>query len=249
MFGLDDQIAGLSQDGGLVIALVVALLLGLRHATDPDHLTAVSTLVLSDQRHGGRRAGVLGLAWGAGHATTLVAFGLPLVLFGSHLPGWVERFAEAAVGLVIVALAMRLLLRWRRGYFHFHPHSHGDLRHAHPHMHEHAAAERHPHRHDHSHAESLGRSPLAAFGIGLVLGLGGSAGVGVLLIGAMPSRAGAALALAIFAAATATSMALVSGAFGVAVGADRVARRIAALVPAFGTLSLAFGAWYALAAV
>ena len=229
MFGLDDQIAGLGQDGGLVIALVVALLLGLRHGTDPDHLTAVSTLVLSDQRHGGRRAGVLGLAWGAGHATTLVAFGLPLVLFGSHLPGWVERLAEAAVGLVIVALAMRLLLRWRRGYFHFHP--------------------RHPHRHDHSHAESLGRSPLAAFGIGLVHGLGGSAGVGVLLIGAMPSRAGAALALAIFAAATATSMALVSGAFGVAVGADRVARRIAALVPAFGTLSLAFGAWYALAAV
>jgi ABC-type nickel/cobalt efflux system permease component RcnA len=247
VLGLDDQIASLSDGRGLVVALVVALLLGLRHATDPDHLTAVATLVMSEQRRVGRRAGLMGLAWGAGHASTLLAFGMPFVLFGSYLPEAVERAAEVAIGLVIVALASRLLLRWHRGYFHFHPHSHGYVRHAHPHMHEHAAEYGHPERHEHSH--SPGRTPAAAYGIGLIHGLGGSAGVGVLLIGAMSSRAGAVAALAIFAVATAVSMALVSTGFGLAVGSGRLARRSTALAPALGALSLAFGAWYALAAI
>ena len=211
MLGLDERIASIGHGGGLVLALVAALLLGLRHATDPDHLTAVSTLVLSEERGGGRRAGRLGLAWGAGHATTLFVFGLPFVLFGSYLPAAVERAAELAIGLVIVFLAVRLLLRWRRGYFHFHAHSHGEVRHAHPHMHEHRARDGHPERHEHSH--SLGRSPVAAYGIGLIHGLGGSAGVGA------------------------------------AMRAAPMARRIGAVVPLFGALSLAFGGWYALSAI
>jgi High-affinity nickel-transport protein len=247
LLGLDDQIASLSDGGGLVVALVVALLLGLRHATDPDHLTAVATLMVSEADGRGRRAGWLGLAWGAGHATTLLLFGVPFVLFGSYLPQAVERGAEVAIGLVIVALAVRLLVRWRRGYFHLHSHSHGAVRHAHPHVHEHAPADGHPERHEHAH--SPGRTPLAAYGIGLIHGLGGSAGVGVLLIGAMSSRAGAAAALVIFAAATALSMAFVSTGFGLAMGGGRLARRSTAVVPALGTLSLAFGTWYALAAI
>ena len=75
MFGLDEWIASLGGNGAM--ALAVAVLLGLRHATDPDHLTAVSALVLSDQRDGARRAGALGLAWGLGHATTLLAVRAP----------------------------------------------------------------------------------------------------------------------------------------------------------------------------
>ncbi len=89
----------------------VALLLGLRHATDPDHLAAVSTLLASDEDS--RRARRLGLAWGLGHALTLFAFGLPVVLFGDELPGAVQQGAELAIGLIIVALAVRLLVRWR----------------------------------------------------------------------------------------------------------------------------------------
>jgi hypothetical protein len=112
--GLDDAIAGLG-DGGLLLALLAALLLGLRHATDPDHLTAVSTLVLSDEPGQARRASLLGLSWGLGHATTLLAIGLPLILLDRQLPAPVQRGAELAVGLVIVALALRLLVRWRRG--------------------------------------------------------------------------------------------------------------------------------------
>src|SRR5215211_2174087 len=73
-----------------------AFLLGLRHAADPDHLTAVSTLVMSDER-AGRRAGLLGLSWGAGHGLTLLALGLPVVLFGDELPEAVQQGAELAV--------------------------------------------------------------------------------------------------------------------------------------------------------
>ena len=83
MFGLDDWIAGLAEGEGVVLVLFVALLLGLRHASDPDHLAAVSTLIASEPEDGTRRSRTLGLAWGAGHALTLAAFGLPIVLFGA----------------------------------------------------------------------------------------------------------------------------------------------------------------------
>ena len=123
MFGLDDWIAELAQDGGLALVLFVALLLGLRHASDPDHLAAVSTLIASDPEDGARRAGSLGLAWGAGHALTLTAFGLPVVVLQAYLPDSAQRAAEAAVGLMIMFLAIRLLARWRSGRFHAHAHS------------------------------------------------------------------------------------------------------------------------------
>lgn len=236
-------------DRGTATALVVALLLGLRHATDPDHLTATSTLVLSERPAGGRRAGLLGLAWGAGHAVTLSAFGLPVVLAGRALPPAAVRAAELAVGLLIAGLAVRLLLRWRRGYFHSHPHRHGALRHAHPHLHEHPAGRGHPseHEHAHPHGERLGRSPIEAFGIGLVHGVGGSAGAGVLVVAALGPAAGA-LALALLAAGTALSMALASLIFGHVLVRGAAVRRFERLVPVLGAASLAFGVGYALAA-
>ncbi len=194
MFGLDDLIAEWGKDGGIAVAFLVALLLGLRHATDPDHLTAVSSLILAE-REGGRRGALrLGLAWGAGHALTLLALGLPFVLWGDALPERVQQVAEIAIGLLIVGLAVRLLVRWRRGYFHVHPHRHGDVVHAHPHVHEGAHGP-----HEHPHAEGLGRTPHAAFGIGLVHGIGGSAGAGILLVSSIDDRATAAIALVVFA--------------------------------------------------
>jgi ABC-type nickel/cobalt efflux system permease component RcnA len=246
MFGLDDQIADLSGSGGLFVALLVALLLGLRHATDPDHLTAVSTLVMSEDERGARRAGILGVAWGAGHACTLFALGLPIVLFDSYLPTWVQHSLELAIGAVIVALGVRLLVRWRRGYFHAHVHEHGGgVVHAHPHVH--AGAGHGPH--EHPHAEALGRSPRAAFGIGLVHGAGGSAGVGVLLVAAVPGAAAGLAALAVLALGTAISMAAVSSGFGYALARGPLLRRFERAAPVFGSLSVAFGFWYAAAAV
>jgi ABC-type nickel/cobalt efflux system permease component RcnA len=248
VFGLDEWIAGQADDAGLAMVLLVALLLGLRHATDPDHLTAVSTLVLS-RPQGTRRAALLGLAWGCGHALTLLALGLPFVFAGSLLPDSVQSAAEVAIGAVIMLLAIRLLVRWRRGYFHLHPHSHGDVRHAHPHAHAVDQAHPHEHAHDHAHPDDLGRTPVAAFGIGLVHGVGGSAGASILLLSAAPDTTTAVVALLVFAAGTALSMAVASLAFGATVAHRVTGRRLETAVPVFGVIALAFGAWYALGAL
>ena len=250
MPALDDRIANLGGGTSLIVVLAVALLLGLRHATDPDHLTAVSTLTLSDNERGPRRAALLGAAWGLGHAVTLVACGVPVLLLRASIPAAIQRAAELAVGALIVALAARLLRRWRRGYFHVHAHEHGSVRHVHLHMHDDGAVpgDAHPARHEHRHAEALGRSPAMAFAIGLVHGLGGSAGVAVLLLSAVPGRVTAAAALGVFASATALSMTLLSAAFGGLLSRATAARRLKCVAPGLGAASLAFGVVYAVGA-
>jgi hypothetical protein len=221
MFGLDGWIAHLSDGTTFAVVIGVAIVLGLRHASDPDHLAAVTTLVASGRGHGARVAGRLGATWGLGHATSLFVFGLPIVLYRAYLPEVVQRGAETAVGGMIVALAVWLLVRWRRGAFHVHAHPHG-LR---------------------------TRSPVQAYLIGLVHGVGGSAGVGVLLIAAIPRHTLALAALALFAAATAVSMTLLSCGFGLTLASDPARRSFARLAPVLGVAALAFGVWYALGAL
>ena len=218
----DAWIAGLSDGTTLWLVLVVAVLLGLRHATDPDHLAAVTTLVAGGTERVARRAGELGLAWGAGHATTLFAFGLPILLLNRYVPVRVEQGAETAIGAVIVYLAVRLLLRWRRGAFH----AHGDETHVHV----------------------PSRTRLGAYGIGLVHGMGGSGGVAVLVLASVRSTALAVVALVLLAVFTAVSMCLLSTGFGRALVSRRVRGAFGTIAPALGALSLAFGIWYATAA-
>ena len=239
MAGFDEVISSWSEGGSLWIVLAVALLLGLRHATDPDHLVAVSTLVATEPGRPARRAWGLGLAWGLGHATTLVLIGVPVVLAGSHLPAVVQTTAEVVVGVVIMVLALRLLLRWRRGGFHVHEHAHDGLSHRHVHAHEGLQDE-----HEHSHA--LARTGPQAFGVGLAHGIGGSAGVAVLLLATIDSRVEAMLALGVFAIGTAASMAALSLSLGYALGRGPIRGRLNRLAPALGVASFAFGAWYAL---
>jgi len=100
--------------------LLVATLLGLRHATDPDHIAAVTTLMASGHEHARRRAAALGAWWGLGHALTLVVFGVPILLFEAYLPETVQRGAETAVAALIVYLAVRLLVRHRHRHHHGH---------------------------------------------------------------------------------------------------------------------------------
>ena len=139
----------------------------MRHATDPDHLAAVTTLIAGTEERAAKAAARLGAAWGSGHATSLFLFGVPIVCFKAYLPDRVEQGAETTVGILIVGLAFWLLVRWRRGLFHVHVH----------------AGSKHP------HAAAPARSPLQAYGIGLVHGMAGSAGVGVLLLGSIDDRA------------------------------------------------------------
>jgi hypothetical protein len=110
---LDGSLTGLLDGAGLAVALGLAFLLGLRHASDPDHLVAVTSLVATDDA-GTREAARLGGWWGAGHAIALLAIGLPLIALKSGLPGWLGAAAETAVGIVILGLAARLLIGWVR---------------------------------------------------------------------------------------------------------------------------------------
>jgi ABC-type nickel/cobalt efflux system permease component RcnA len=233
MFGLDDRLAAFADGGSIWIVLAVAVLLGLRHATDPDHIAAVSTLVANGRDRAARRAGELGLAWGLGHGLTLFAFGLPILLLDSYLPERAQQAAETAIAVVIVYLAVRLLVRWRRGAFHEHVHSHGEVDHSHVHV-----------GHGHRHA----RGRLGAFGIGLVHGMGGSAGVGILLVASIESTALSVASLGLLAVFTAVAMTFLSGGFGRALVTRPVAGAFAGVAPVLGTASLAFGVWYATAA-
>ncbi len=231
MFGLDDRIASLSNGTTLLVVMVVAIGLGLRHASDPDHLAAVTTLIASGKERAARRAGALGLVWGLGHATSLFVLGVPIVLYHAYLPERVRHGAETLVGVVIVALAVWLLVRWRHGMFDVHRHGDGEPRHAH--------GPAHPVK---------PRTRVQAYAIGLVHGLGGTAGVGILLLSSIPGHALAIAALGVFALFTAISMAVVSGGFGLTLSVAPIQRSFARLAPVLGTASLLFGVWYALGA-
>jgi high-affinity nickel permease len=220
MFGLDETIAASSDGASIWIVLAVAVLLGLRHAADPDHLVAVTTLVAGGRERAARRAGELGLAWGLGHAATLFVFGLPILLFGSFLPQRVQQAAETAIGFVMVYLALRLLARWRRGELRFH---------AHPRAHS-------------------ARTRRGAFTIGLLHGMGGSGGVGVLVLASVPSTGLAVISLVLLAVFTAVSMSLLSSGFGSMLVSRPARAAFGGIAPAFGGASLAFGVWYATAA-
>jgi high-affinity nickel permease len=239
VFGLDSWVAGFSDGTTLLVVALVAAVLGLRHASDPDHLAAVTTLIAGTTERTTRAAARLGLAWGLGHATSLFAFGLPIVLFKSYFPPRVEQAAETSVGVLIAALAIWLLVRWRRGLFHVHLHAHERL-HAHGHVHD---GDRHPHR------ARPARRPFQAFGIGLVHGMGGSAGVGVLLLASIHDHVLAVAALAIFAFCTALSMVLLSTGLGRMLATRRFQASFDRLAPALAILSLAFGTWYSLGAL
>jgi high-affinity nickel permease len=234
----DAWLEGLFSGAPFVVALLIALALGLRHASDPDHLVAVTSLVAAD--HGDiRGAARLGAWWGAGHAGALLAIGLPLILLKSSLPVWLESGAETAVGLVILLLAGRIVLKWLRGDYRAgrHPHRAGPGPAAgHRHLFRSGEPE-HPHRRV--------RSPRQALAIGLLHGLAGTGAVALLLIAALPTKLEAAAALAVFAPMSAVSMTLCTTAF-----AWLLTRRVvdplfrAVLIPAFGIFGVMFGAWY-----
>jgi hypothetical protein len=211
---IDAWLSDLFDRAPLAVALAVAFLLGLRHATDPDHLVAVTSLVAADEGDT-RRAARIGAWWGIGHGGTLLAVGLPLILLKSKLPSWLEIGAERAVGVVIVVLAARVLVKWhvRRG----------------------------PGGHSHVHV----RTPGQALALGTLHGLAGTGAVVLLLIAALPTKLEAAAALVVFAPVSVVSMALCTSAFAWLLtrpALEPVFRAV--LIPAFGAFGVLFGSAY-----
>jgi high-affinity nickel permease len=230
---LDSLITGLFDGAPLVVALGVAFLLGLRHASDPDHLVAVTSLVAAE---GGdtKKAARLGAWWGVGHATALVVIGVPLIAFKTSLPEGLEAGAEKAIGGVILVLAARVIYKWARGDYRATAHAHDDGHRSRRHL-------RRGHNHGHVKVRTRGQ----ALGIGLLHGLAGTGAIVLLLIAALPSRLDAGLALAVFAPMSIASMAALTAAFAWVLTRpliEPVYRTV--LIPALGAFGIMFGVWY-----
>jgi ABC-type nickel/cobalt efflux system permease component RcnA len=167
------------MDTTLLTTAGLGFVLGLRHALDPDHLVAVSTLV--SERGGGRRTSLIGGFWGLGHAVTLLAGSAAVLALKLSVSDAVAGGLETIVAVMLVALGVRSLraaLRDTRVHAHRHAHDGYD----HVHLHAHAAG--HPHAeavHDHRHLFEGGLRP---FAVGLMHGLAGSAAVALMAVGA-----------------------------------------------------------------
>jgi hypothetical protein len=203
-------------DASLPLALGVAAVLGLRHASDPDHVVAVTSLVTAED--GDARAAVrLGAWWGLGHAAALVAVGVPLILFRAAFPAGLESAAQVGVGAVILFLALQVGAKWFRGDYRVGGHS----------------------------GAPVPRATAKAVGIGILHGLAGTGAVVVLFIASLPETSQAAAALAVFAPMSIVSMSVVTGAFAWVLTRRAVEPLFrSVLIPLLAIAGIAFGAWY-----
>ena len=233
---LDALLQGLFAGATLPVALLVAFLLGLRHASDPDHLVAVTSLVAAEDGDT-RKAASLGAWWGVGHATSLLALGVPLIAFKAQLPAWLETSAEKAIGVVILVLAARVVFKWARGDYRAGAHAHESGHSRRRHLRRGRGGE-----HRHVKVRTRGQAVM----IGLLHGLAGTGAVVVLLIAALPTQFEAALALAVFAPMSVASMAACTAAFAWILTRPLVEPLYrSVLIPGLGLFGVMFGLSYA----
>src|SRR5712691_13048621 len=202
----------------IVAVLAIGGLLGLRHAFEPDHLAAVSTLAT---RPGGRRlwdAARLGLIWGLGHTVTVGAVALLVIALGVQLPARLWPAAELLVAGLLVLLGSVVIWRYVRGRWHMHTHAH-PAAHPHFHLHSHTADQGHVH----AHATVDARRSL---GFGIAHGLAGSGAIAALLVAAVPDAMSRLAYFGAFSAGTIVGMLGVSLTLSVLVrfAGDRGAR-------------------------
>ena len=255
-----------------LVILSLGLLLGVRHATDPDHIIAVSTIVSRERSLAG--AARIGALWGLGHTATIMAVGVPLILFRWTISPKLGATMELAVALMLIVLGLASLIDVRRSgspnASHSHLHQHGDRIHRHPHGHGAEAplheGDDHPSstRHDdstHGHAEEAtalgvidrlgGRS--RAYGlirpvvIGVVHGLAGSAAIALMVLATIGTPILAVGYLLIFGFGTILGMALLTTVVALPVVAtgNRSLANNRKLRVAFALVSLSFGIFLA----
>ena len=208
--------------------LLVGLLVGLRHAFEPDHLAAIGTLV-AEQR-GARRGALIGAIWGLGHTLALVIVGLVMIVAGTALPASVAAAFECAVAVMLVALGVLGIRRALRDGAAGEPrrHRHGGVEH------EHALAS--PHLH-------LGRTTFAwrPLAIGLVHGLAGSGALTAIVFAELPDTTLRIAYITLFGAGSVAGMGLASGLAGASLGAFGGALLRRRLALAAGAVSVVVG--------
>lgn len=239
----------------LVALAGFGFLLGMRHATDADHVIAVTTILNRSRRF--LDTTLIGALWGLGHTITVVVVGVLIIVFNVVIPPPVGLAMEFAVALMLIGLGILNLTGGLRAIterftplapLHSHPH---------PHLHAHEEEGEHEHTHGHLHGHgtdarlerhgllsSLGWYQLIRpVGVGLVHGLAGSAAVALLVLSTIQDPGPALLYLAIFCAGVAAGMAVLTTVIGLPflLGSARSARINRVLTIASGLLSLGFG--------
>lgn len=221
--------------------LGLGFVLGLRHALDPDHLAAVSTMVSEERSLW--RSSLVGASWGLGHTLSLVGFGSALAVFRLTItPRW-SAWLEFAVGCMLVVLGLNVFRKLRQSPpLHAHTHRHDGVVHSHLHFHlGHPSADEHSHRH---RTLGLGGRP---FVVGIVHGLAGTAAVTLMVVAAIPSLAVALGYLVIFGLGTIGGMVLMSVLMSLplALAAGRFVRLERSIRLAAGMASFGFGIYLA----
>ena len=235
--------------------LAVGFFLGMRHATDADHVIAVTTIV--SRQRSMRAAAWIGALWGLGHTVTVTVVGGAIILFTVVIPPRVGLAMEFAVGVMLVILGFLNLTgmtQWIRdnvipaGDIHAHTHVHGDY--AHSHVHGHGTS-------NHGHADhqtpqawldrKLGGlniyQALRPIVVGIVHGLAGSAAVALLVLAAIHDPLWGMLYLALFGVGTIAGMMMITAAIAApfAYSAGRFPQFNTYLRVATGLLSFGFG--------
>lgn len=238
----------------LLSILFLGFFLGMRHATDSDHVVAVTTIV-SRQREVGTAA-LTGIFWGIGHSITLLVLGGTIILFGVVIPKRLGMGLEFCVALMLILLGWLNLRAFRRSmdsvspneHVHEHIHRHGDFVHSHPHGHD-------PENHGHTEGEvptarldrRFGGSRfyriLRPFIVGIVHGLAGSAAVALLVLPVISDPLWALFYLLIFGVGTIAGMMLITAAIAAPItySANRFRLFNHYVGAAAGMLSLIFG--------
>ena len=202
---------------GVWVALTLGFLLGLKHATDADHVVAVSTLA---REFGNAWRGIwVGASWGLGHTTPLLLLGIVILLVKEAVLDRYEQVApvlEFGVGVMLVGLGVQVLWNLRRGRLHVHHHGHGGHEHLHIHASHESGAEPPPEPEKHHGLFRLGRPTFRkkSYFVGIVHGLAGSAAVMLVLLPQIDSVWVGVGYLAPFGIGTMVSMAIITVALG-----------------------------------
>jgi high-affinity nickel-transport protein len=235
------RIGRISMTSGLAI-LAIGFFLGMRHATDPDHVIAVSTIVSRERSIS--KAAFIGVLWGLGHTLTILAVGAAIILFGLAIPARVGLTMEFCVGLMLIllgALNLTGAAKWMSEKFSpAHPPVSGE----HVHIHEHHAATLAPPQALERSFAGLGRyQALRPVFVGIVHGLAGSAAVALLVLSAIREPKWAVLYLLVFGIGTIAGMMLITSVIALpfCFAGYRFAWLNRSLVTGSGILSLVFG--------
>jgi ABC-type nickel/cobalt efflux system permease component RcnA len=223
--------------------LGIGLLFGLKHATEVDHVVAVSTI--ASQQRNVLRSALVGALWGAGHTASLLIVGIVVLALRIAIPESVSSWFEFGVALMIIGLGAAALLRSlrRRGDLHVHEHSHDGVSHVHVHFHE--SETRHRARQKHNHTVSaIGIKPVL---IGMMHGLAGSGALTLLVLTQIKSAWVGLMYLAVFGLGSVAGMILMSGLIGLpfALTARNLTSVHYRMQMVAAVVSIAFGLWYA----